>query len=113
MTLIPSKIQNNEALERFLLLCHKKTYPPKATIIHPGDVGDRLFYIIEGSVSVGVEDDEGRELILAYLNKNDFIGEIGVFKSTVPRKVSVKTRSKCVLAEIAYDRMKHALKKEL
>lgn len=113
MTLIPSKIQPNEALEQFLQLCHKKNYPPKATIIHPGDIGDRLFYIIEGSVSVGVEDDDGRELILAYLNKHDFIGEIGVFKSTVPRKVSVKTRTKCTLAEIAYDRMKQALKKEL
>jgi CRP/FNR family cyclic AMP-dependent transcriptional regulator len=113
MTSIPSKAQPNEALEQFLQLCHKKTYPPKATIIHPGDIGDRLFYIIEGSVSVGVEDDEGRELILAYLNKNDFIGEIGVFKSTVPRKVSVKTRTKCTLAEIAYDRMKQVLKKEL
>jgi CRP/FNR family cyclic AMP-dependent transcriptional regulator len=113
MTIIPSKVQPNEALEQFLLLCHKKTYPPKATIIHPGDIGDRLFYIIDGSVSVGVEGEDGRELVLAYLNKHDFIGEIGVFKSTVPRKVWVKTRSKSILAEIAYDRMKQALKKEL
>jgi CRP/FNR family cyclic AMP-dependent transcriptional regulator len=113
MTSIPSIIQPNEALERFLLLCHKKTYPAKTVIIHPGDIGDRLFYIVDGSVSVGVEDEEGRELVLAYLNKHDFIGEIGIFKSTVPRKVSVTTRSKCVLAEIAYERMKQALKKEL
>lgn len=113
MTYLSSKVESNEALEQFLQLCHKKTYPPKATIIHPGDIGDRLYYVIDGSVSVGVEDDDGRELILAYLNKHDFIGEIGVFKATVPRKVSVKTRTKCTLAEIGYDRMKQVLKKEL
>lgn len=103
-----------EALEHFLQYCHKKAYPAKATIIRPGDVGDRLFFIISGSVSICVEDDEsGQELVLAYLNKNDFIGEIGVFKGTETRKVSVKTRCECQLAEISYDRFRQVLKKEL
>jgi CRP/FNR family cyclic AMP-dependent transcriptional regulator len=47
------------------------------------------------------------------LNKNDFIGEIGVFKATEARKVSVKTRSECQLAEIGYERLRQVLKKEL
>jgi len=103
-----------EALERFLHLCHIKTYPAKTTIIRPGDTGDRLYFIINGSASVCVEDDEGgHELILAYLNKNEFIGEIGVFKGAETRKVSVKTRSECHLAEIGYERFRQVLKKEL
>ncbi len=105
---------NKEVLEQFFHYCHKKAYPAKATIIRPGDVGDKLFFIISGSVSICVEDDEsGQELVLAYLNKNEFIGEIGVFKGTETRKVSVKTRSECQLAEIAYDRFRQVLKKEL
>lgn len=101
-------------LDEFMRHCHKKTYPAKATIIRPGDVGDRLYFIIDGSVSICMEnDDSDQELILAFLNKNEFIGEIGVFKGTEIRKVTVKTRSECRLAEIGYDRLKQLLKREL
>ncbi|NOT13250.1 MAG: cAMP-activated global transcriptional regulator CRP [Methylococcaceae bacterium] len=115
MTVIANKdTTNKEALAQLLHYCHKKSYPSKATIIRPGDVGDRLYLIIDGSVSICVEDDEsGQELVLAYLNKNDFIGEIGVFKGTEIRKVSAKTRCASQLAEIAYDRFRQLLKKEL
>ncbi len=104
---------NPQAMTDFLRLCHTRSYPAKAIIIRPGDFGDKLLYIIDGSVSVIAEDDEGRELILAYLNKNDFIGEIGIFKGEEPRKVTVRTRTACHLAEISYTRLKQALKKEL
>lgn len=113
MTLVSQEDSSKKALEQFLNLCHKKKYQTKATIIRPGDAGDRLYYIVEGSVSVCVEDDDGRELILAYLNKNEFIGEIGVFKGVETRKVTIKTRSECRLAEIGYERFRQALKKEL
>jgi CRP/FNR family cyclic AMP-dependent transcriptional regulator len=113
MTLFSQQNSSKQALEQFLNLCHKKKYQNKAVIIRPGDAGDRLYYIVEGSVSVCAEDDDGRELILAYLNKNEFIGEIGVFKGVETRKVTIKTRSECRLAEIGYDRFRNALKKEL
>lgn len=113
MSLINQKNIHQEALDHFLRLCHTRSYKPKTIIVHPGDQGDKLLFIIEGSVSVSVKDDDGHELILAYLNKNDFIGEIGVFKEPEPRAVTVKTRVNCKLAEIAYDRLKFALKKEL
>ncbi|MDI1231269.1 MAG: cAMP-activated global transcriptional regulator CRP [Methylobacter sp.] len=114
MTLKAQEPANKEALEHFLRFCHIKKYPAKSTIIRPGDTGDRLYFIIAGSVSVCAEEAEsGHELILAYLNKNDFIGEIGVFKLTETRKVSVKTRSECQLAEISYERLRQILKKEL
>lgn len=103
----------NKALEHFLRLCHTRSYPAKVTIIRPGDEGDKLLFILEGSVSVSVEDETGHELILAYLNKHKFIGEVGVFKGGEIRKVSVKTRTKCQLAEISYDRFHQALKREL
>lgn len=105
--------QINESIQQFLRYCHTKTYPSKTTIIRPGDHGDKLYYIIDGSLTASVEDDDGHELILAYLNKNDFIGEIGVFKGPETREVSVKTRNKCQLAEISYERLQQVLKREL
>ncbi len=105
-----------EALAAFLKFCHQKTYPSKVNIINIGDIGDRLFFIIDGSVAILAEDDEhenSHELILAYLNKNEFIGEIGIFKGEEIRKVNVCTREQCVLAEISYVRFKAILRKEL
>lgn len=113
MTLIQPKNINQAALDAFLHLCHTKVYPAKATIMRPGDQGDKLLFIVEGSVSVSVDDDDGHELILAYLNKHDFIGEIGVFKGPETRNVTVKTRTRCQLAEITYERFKLAMKNEL
>jgi CRP/FNR family cyclic AMP-dependent transcriptional regulator len=113
MTLIKDKIYN-EALEQFLSFCHKKAYLAKATIIRPGDKAKNLYFIDDGSVSVCAEDYEtGRELVLAYLNKHEFIGEIGVFKNRQIRRVTIKARSDCLLAEISYLRFKHVLKNEL
>lgn len=105
-----------EALAAFLHFCHRKTYPSKVDIIKIGDIGDRVFFIIEGSVAICAEDedeDNHHELILAYLNKNEFIGEIGIFKGQEVRKVNVRTRETCVLAEISYVRLKEVLRHEL
>jgi CRP/FNR family cyclic AMP-dependent transcriptional regulator len=112
MTLIKQS-PYQEAVDSFLHLCHTRKYPAKTNIISPGDVGDKLLFIVDGSVSVSVEDEDGHELILAYLNKHDFIGEVGIFKEPEARAVSVKTRTECQLAEISYDRCMSALKKEL
>ena len=71
----------------------------------PGDRADVLYYMVDGSLSVVAEDDDGRELILAYLNKGEFIGELGLFVETSKREVLVRTRSACELAEISYERL--------
>jgi CRP/FNR family cyclic AMP-dependent transcriptional regulator len=92
-------------IERFLQLCHRRRYPSKAPIIRPGDLANTLYYIIEGSLAVMSEDDEGRELILAYVNEGDFIGEMGLFMEPEKREVLVRTRTPCELAEISYERL--------
>lgn len=51
----------------------------KTAIIRPGDSANILYYVIEGSLTVSSEDEEGRELILTYINRGEFIGEMGLF----------------------------------
>ena len=92
-------------IERFLEHCHRRTYPAKQLIIKEGDPSRDLFYIIEGSVSVLVEDDKGHEIVLAYLNPGDFFGEIGLFDEEHKRTAFVRARSKCEIAQISYDRL--------
>lgn len=101
MALLGKKPSENPVLERFLEHCHSKQYAPRSVIIRAGDVPDTLYYIIEGSVSVMIEGDDGHEMVLTYLNKGDFIGEMGLFL-TEERSALVKTRTECKLAEITY-----------
>ncbi|MBQ0795258.1 MAG: cAMP-activated global transcriptional regulator CRP [Zhongshania sp.] len=95
-------------LENFLAHCHRRRYPSKSTLIYAGDASDALYYIIEGSVTVIIEDDEGREMIVAYLNKGDFFGEMGVFDEDIPatRSALVKSRTECEIAEISYNKFR-------
>ena len=94
--------RENPALESFLKHCHRKTLPARQTIIHARDESHTLYYIIEGSVSVVIEDDECNEIVLAYLNAGDFFGEMGLFEANMKRSAWVITRSKCEIAEIHY-----------
>ena len=102
-----------EALNRFLAFCHRRKFPKKTSIIRPGDLANTLYYIISGSVTISYENDNGKELILAYLNAGDFIGEMGLFMSTERREVMVKTKEKSELAEIGYQRLGNLFLSEL
>ena len=66
----------NPSLEHLLKFAHRKSYKAKKIIIHEGDVSNSLYYIIEGSVSVLAEGENGEEIILAQLNQGDFFGEV-------------------------------------
>ncbi len=94
-----------DSMHRFLAMCHRRRYPNKTVIMRPGDSANILYYIIEGSLTVSSEDEEGRELILAYINPGEFIGEMGLFVETPRREVMVRSRTVCELAEISYERL--------
>jgi CRP/FNR family cyclic AMP-dependent transcriptional regulator len=95
------------AINRFLSYCRIRTVPSKTVIIHAGDLPDVLYYIISGSVEVMIEDEEGNEMVLAYLNKGQFFGEMGLFQHDTPaRSAWVRTRQSCELAEMTYPRFR-------
>ncbi len=101
----PSLTLDASALNALLAQCHRRKYPAKTAIFHPGDSANVLYYVVDGSLTVSTEDEDGRELILAYLNKGEFIGELGLFIETQRREVLVRTRTTCDLAEITYERL--------
>jgi CRP/FNR family cyclic AMP-dependent transcriptional regulator len=69
--------------------------------------------MIEGSVAVYIEDDDGKEIILTYLNKGEFIGEMGLFVPEPKRSVMVRTRTACQIAEISYQRLEQLFDHDL
>ena len=94
------------AMNRFIELCRVRSVPSKTVVIHAGDLPDTLYYIIDGSVEVMIEDEEGNEMVLAYLNKGQFFGEMGLFYEQPTRSAWVRTRTACELAEMTYPRFR-------
>ena len=112
MALSTAKGTGNPSIDKFLLHCHRRRYPTKSVIIYAGDKPDVLYYIVSGSVTVLIEDSDGREIVLAYLNKGDFFGEMGLFEEQKNRSAWVRTRTQCDLAEISYARFRQVAKED-
>jgi CRP/FNR family cyclic AMP-dependent transcriptional regulator len=94
------------AINKFLNLCRIRTVPQKTVVIHAGDLPDILYYVVDGSVEVMIEDEDGNEMVLSYLNKGQFFGEMGLFYEQPTRSAWVRTRTECELAEMTYPRFR-------
>lgn len=111
--MIPIPRSDPPWLRAFLSHCHTKQYEKQVQFIRQGAPAESLFYLVDGSVSAMIEDEDQHEIVLAYINKGEFIGEMGLFGPRTTRSVMVRTRTKCEVAEITYERLEHLLGKEL
>jgi len=103
----PQLVQNLPNVESFLRHCQRKDFKAKAPILKQGEQSDSLCLILDGSVSVQVEDasDPGHMLVVAYLNPGDFVGEMGLFDEEPPtRSAMVVAKTQCEVAIISYER---------
>jgi CRP/FNR family cyclic AMP-dependent transcriptional regulator len=103
---LKNEITEVPAMSRFLSLCRIRTVPPRTVVIHAGDLPDILYFIVDGSVEVMIEDEDGNEMVLSYLNKGQFFGEMGLFYEQPTRSAWVRTRTQCELAEMTYPRFR-------
>ena len=104
--MVLGKPQTDPTLEWFLSHCHIHKYPSKSTLIHQGEKAETLYYIVKGSVAVLIKDEEGKEMILSYLNQGDFIGELGLFEEGQERSAWVRAKTACEVAEISYKKFR-------
>ena len=105
------KPQSDPTLEWFLSHCHIHKYPSKSTLIHAGEKAETLYFIVKGSVAVLIKDEEGKEMILSYLNQGDFMGELGLFEDTEEpiRSAWIRAKSPCEVAEISYKKFRQLI----
>jgi len=104
---------SEDTLNQFLSFCERRKFPKKGIVFRDADEAESLFYILDGSVSVSCIDEGGNELVLAYLHKGEFIGEMGLFIENPERSALVRAKTSCELAEINYDDFDRLVKKEL
>jgi CRP/FNR family cyclic AMP-dependent transcriptional regulator len=98
-------------IDAFLAAAYRRKYPAKSTLICAGDKSDSIYYILKGSVTVLVEDEAGREIVVTYLNAGDFIGEMPLFSDETPRSTWVKAKTECEVTELSYGKFKEVAAK--
>ena len=94
-------------VENFLRHCQRRDYKAKSVVLKQGEQADSLYLILDGSVSVMVEDetDPGHMMVVTYLNPGDFVGELGLFDADLQvRNAMVVAKNQCEVAEISYER---------
>ncbi len=90
----------------FLNNTQKVNYPANKLIFCEGEVSNKLYFIISGSISVVLNDENNREIIIAYLSQGDFFGEMSLFDIDMNRSASIRTKENSQIAEISYEEFK-------
>jgi CRP/FNR family cyclic AMP-dependent transcriptional regulator len=93
-------------MQRFIEQCPRRVVPSRTVLIRSGEAPEALYYVLAGSVEVLIEDEHGKELVLAYLGRGEFFGEMGLLEATPGRGAYVRARGRTEIAEMAYSRFR-------
>lgn len=90
---------NEEALEKLVEIGEERSLPPQFELFRTGDPGDALYCILEGKVSLRVEDEGRHPIDLGVRQEGDTVGELALIDGG-PRSATVTTLESCRLFAI-------------
>jgi CRP/FNR family cyclic AMP-dependent transcriptional regulator len=93
---------NEVELDKLSKVAGRKRVARGTFIVRAGDSTDSLYILLSGRAKVTNFDEEGREIILAWLNPGEFFGEMGLVDGS-PRSASVMAMEPCELLNISSD----------
>ncbi|MEO0619046.1 MAG: Crp/Fnr family transcriptional regulator [Pseudomonadota bacterium] len=79
------------------------TFDPGQNLFGQGDDAGDAYVIIKGDAEV-IVDDQGNELIVAEVEKNEFVGEIGVLCDR-PRSATVRAKTDVIALRVTKDQL--------
>ncbi|MBE0627390.1 MAG: cyclic nucleotide-binding domain-containing protein [Burkholderiales bacterium] len=86
----------------------RKSYVRGSQILRAGDPTDSLYILISGRAKVFMSDLDGKEVILAILGPNEFVGEMGLIDNST-RSASVMALESCEVVCISKSDFKRCL----
>lgn len=89
---------NTRELKAVAAICNNHTFRPNEKIVTQGDVGETMFLIKSGKVTVTTENELGT-VQLASLSKGDNFGEMSMFDTEV-RSATVTAVEECSVLSI-------------
>jgi Fe-S-cluster-containing hydrogenase component 2/CRP-like cAMP-binding protein len=75
------------------------TLVPGTTIIHEGEFGRSIYYILEGRVELSTAAPDGRELPMAIMRRGEYMGEHGMLTGQ-QRNATARTQTAAVVLEV-------------
>lgn len=83
-------------LDKLSKVASRKRVERGASVVRAGEVTDSLYILLSGRAKVTNTDEEGREIILAWLGPSEFFGEMGLLDGS-PRSANVVAAEACEL----------------
>ena len=93
----PYDILDNDGLQALTTIATRRSYKKNCVIIQQGDETSNMFILLQGSMRVYVEDEDGKQLTVRMLDSGDSFGEVALI-GDFPRTASVSTLTDCVVA---------------
>lgn len=88
-----------EELEHLSTLLRSRRYSKGEVIFHQGDVGTALYILRKGQVNIRLSSDDGKEVILALLDRGDVFGELALLDDE-PRSTDAVAREEADLLSL-------------
>jgi CRP/FNR family cyclic AMP-dependent transcriptional regulator len=88
-----------EELEHLSTLLRSRRYAKGEVIFHQGDVGTALFILRKGQVAIRLSSEDGKEVILALLDRGDVFGELALLDDE-PRSTDAVARDEVDLLSL-------------
>ncbi len=85
-----------------------KIFPRNTILFSEGDPSDSFYVVQKGKVHVGINDEEGREVILSVLGPGEYFGEMALLDGE-PRCAYVMTKERTKLLIISKSDFKNLL----
>ena len=111
MQLQPGSEISEVDIDHFFSQCHTREYHKNDLIVRQDQISDRLYFLLNGSVTVVRHSEEGKDIVMAYLNSGAFFGEMGLFEQQQKRSATIRARTDCKVASISYEKF-HQLSQE-
>lgn len=74
---------------------HTQSFPKGSTLVNQSDISNNLLYIVlSGRLKVFMSNEDGREVLLDFLQEGDTFGELSLFDEQ-PRSATVMTVEDC------------------
>ncbi len=110
--MLPASKKEIPGLSEYPANSDRRSFSKRSTLISAGAESGSLFYLIKGSVTVSIEDEDGHEMVVAYLNEGSFFGEMGLFDEISRRSAWVKAKTDVEVAEVSYTRFMELTEKD-
>lgn len=102
-----SSLEKGE-IEAIMEVSKSKIFPRNTILFSEGDPSDSFYVVQKGKVHVGINDEEGREVILSVLGPGEYFGEMALLDGE-PRCAYVMTKERTKLLIISKSDFKNLL----